>query len=126
MCSSDLRNLGSFRFDSSFQTWLYRIATNLCLDQLRKRKVRREEPAVLTTAEGTLDRTEGVPEERVEGDPQRNLFAGQVRRRVKEAMAQLGLCGRTVRAPISEVPEAERAEVAALLASLGLHAPVSA
>jgi dihydrodipicolinate synthase/N-acetylneuraminate lyase len=41
-------------------------------------------------------------------------------------MAQLGLCGRTVRAPISEVPEAERAEVAALLASLGLHAPVSA
>ena len=89
MCSSDLRNLGSFRFDSSFQTWLYRIATNLCLDQLRKRKVRREEPAVLTTAEGTLDRTEGVPEERVEGDPQRNLFAGQVRRRVKEAMAQL-------------------------------------
>jgi 4-hydroxy-tetrahydrodipicolinate synthase len=45
---------------------------------------------------------------------------------VKEAMAQLGLCGRTVRAPISEVPEAERAEVAALLASLGLHAPVSA
>ncbi len=41
---------------------------------------------------------------------------------VKEAMAQLGLCGRTVRAPISEVPDAERAEVAALLASLGLHA----
>jgi 4-hydroxy-tetrahydrodipicolinate synthase len=39
---------------------------------------------------------------------------------VKEALAQLGVCGRTVRPPISEVPEAERAEVAALLAGLGV------
>ena len=39
---------------------------------------------------------------------------------VKEAMAQLGLCERTVRPPISEVPDAEKAEVTALLASLGL------
>ncbi len=39
---------------------------------------------------------------------------------VKEALAQLGLCGRTVRPPISELPERERAEVAALLAAWGL------
>jgi RNA polymerase sigma-70 factor (ECF subfamily) len=37
------RNLNSFRFDCSFHTWLYRIVTNLCLDHMRKRKVRREE-----------------------------------------------------------------------------------
>src|ERR1700720_2138528 len=49
------RNLDKFRFDCSFHTWLYRIVTNLCLDQMRRRKVRREEPASLTTAEGTLD-----------------------------------------------------------------------
>ena len=30
------RNLNQFRFDCSFHTWLYRIATNLCLDQLRQ------------------------------------------------------------------------------------------
>jgi 4-hydroxy-tetrahydrodipicolinate synthase len=41
---------------------------------------------------------------------------------VKEALAQLGVCGRTVRPPISEVPEAEREEVAALLAGLGVTA----
>src|SRR5947208_9969928 len=58
------RNLDSFRFDCSFHTWLYRIATNLCLDQLRKRKVRREEPTVLATAEGTLDRMDSIQEER--------------------------------------------------------------
>src|ERR1019366_9208627 len=32
------RNLHAFRFDCSFHTWLYRIVTNICLDQLRRRK----------------------------------------------------------------------------------------
>src|ERR671939_400293 len=36
------RNIHAFRFDCSFHTWLYRIVTNICLDHLRKRKVRRE------------------------------------------------------------------------------------
>jgi 4-hydroxy-tetrahydrodipicolinate synthase len=40
---------------------------------------------------------------------------------VKEAMHQLGLCGRTVRPPISEVPDAEKQEVAALLETLNLR-----
>ncbi|MCX6049785.1 MAG: dihydrodipicolinate synthase family protein [Chloroflexi bacterium] len=37
---------------------------------------------------------------------------------VKEAMAQLGLCERTVRPPISELPETERAEVSQILKQL--------
>ena len=83
------RNLHSFRFDCSFHTWLYRIVTNLCLDHLRKRKVRREEPTVVTTAEGPLDRMDSVPEERVEGDPQRHLLSGQLRSRVKQMLGEL-------------------------------------
>ena len=39
-----------FAFDCAFHTWLYRIVTNICLDHLRKRKVRREESAILDTA----------------------------------------------------------------------------
>src|ERR1700676_4378944 len=50
------RNLDTFRFDCSFHTWLYRIVTNICLDHLRKRKVRREESTVVDTPEGPLDR----------------------------------------------------------------------
>ena len=38
------RHLSNFRFECSFYTWLYRIVTNLCLDQLRRRKSRREDP----------------------------------------------------------------------------------
>jgi RNA polymerase sigma-70 factor (ECF subfamily) len=83
------RNLHSFRFDCSFHTWLYRIVTNLCLDHMRKRKVRKEEPTVLSTNDGPLDRMDAVPEERVDGDPQRYLFSGQVRRRIKEVLGEL-------------------------------------
>src|SRR5690242_2404442 len=75
------RNLNTFRFDCSFHTWLYRIVTNLCLDQLRKRKTRKEEPTVLATPEGTLDRMDSVPEERGDSDPQRHLFSGEIRRK---------------------------------------------
>lgn len=80
------RNLNNFRFDCSFHTWLYRIVTNLCLDQMRKRKVRREEPSVLTAADGPLDRMDSVQEERVDGDPQRHLFSGQLRVRIKSVL----------------------------------------
>jgi RNA polymerase sigma-70 factor (ECF subfamily) len=83
------RNLHNFRFDCSFHTWLYRIVTNLCLDQLRKRKVRKEESAVVVTPEGPLDRMDAVQEERVDGNPQRNLFSGELRTRIKEVLEQL-------------------------------------
>ena len=45
---------------------------------------------------------------------------------IKEAMAQIGLCGRTVRPPISELPERERAEVAAILSAWEIQVPASA
>lgn len=32
------KSIGNFKGDSSFSTWLYKIVTNTCLDQLRKRK----------------------------------------------------------------------------------------
>lgn len=83
------RNLHNFRFDCSFPTWLYRIVTNLCLDQLRKRKVRKEESTVMATGEGELDRLEVVHEQRVDGDPQRNLLSAELRGRIGQLLNEL-------------------------------------
>src|SRR5271157_5832918 len=46
------RYLGNFRFECSFYTWIYRIVTNLCLDQLRRRKTRREDNSVVVDRSG--------------------------------------------------------------------------
>ncbi len=83
------RNLHTFRFDCSFGTWLYRIVTNLCLDYLRKRKVRREEPGTIETGEGTHDRIEVVREHRELGDPQRALMNRQLGSRIETVLGEL-------------------------------------
>src|ERR1700694_3015654 len=56
------RNLDTFRFDCSFHPWLYRIVTNICLDHLRKRKVRKEDQGTVETGEGPVDRMGRVGE----------------------------------------------------------------
>lgn len=83
------RNLHTFRFDCSFHTWLYRIVTNICLDHLRKRKVRKEEPAVVDTAEGALDRMDSFEEESAHADPERSMWNQQLRQRIDGALSEL-------------------------------------
>lgn len=83
------KNIQSFRFDCSFHTWLYRIVTNICFDILRKRKIRKEEPPVVETNEGLVDRTYSIEEERAEGDPERNLHVQQLGSRIGAALEEL-------------------------------------
>ncbi len=83
------RNLNSFRFDCSFHTWLYRIVTNICLDQLRKRKVRKEESPVVETSEGPVDRLDSVEEDAAEADPERTMWNRQLRNRIESALGDL-------------------------------------
>jgi RNA polymerase sigma-70 factor, ECF subfamily len=83
------RNLHNFRFDCSFHTWLYRIVTNLCLDALRKRRVRREESTMVETSDGALDRMDTLEEPRADGDPQRRLLSSQLHDRIRTVLADL-------------------------------------
>jgi len=80
------RNLDKFRFDCSFHTWLYRIVTNLCLDLLRKRKVRREDSFVVETEDGSRDRVDAMPENRAVSDPQRALLSSEIGDRIQWAL----------------------------------------
>ena len=80
------RNLQNFRFDCSFHTWLYRIVTNLCLDHLRKKKVRRQESMTVETDSGVVDRASILAEERPGSDPQRTLLSQEVREKIRVAL----------------------------------------
>ena len=84
------RNLGKFRFDCSFGTWLYRIVANLCLDQIRKRKVRKEESATTMAGAGSeVDRFQFVAEQRADVDPERQVMSAEVNSRVQEVLERL-------------------------------------
>ena len=83
------RNLHAFRFDCGFHTWLYRIVTNICLDQLRKRKVRKEDSAVVETAEGPVDRMDSFEEESARANPERSMWNRQLRSRIEGALHAL-------------------------------------
>ena len=84
------RNLSTFRFECSFHTWLYRIVTNICLDYLRKRSVRKEDPALVETGHGPRDLFETVEDSRSEADPERDLLRRELGRRIEEALGKLG------------------------------------
>jgi RNA polymerase sigma-70 factor (ECF subfamily) len=80
------RKLPEFRLDSAFSTWLYRIVANLCLDQIRKRKVRKEEAASVETSAGEVDRLQLIAERRADVDPQRRLMSAEVNNRIQEVL----------------------------------------
>src|SRR5438309_2006541 len=84
------RNVGSFRFECSFYTWIYRIVTNLCLDHLRKRQVRKEDPPVATDASGEqYDVLDQVPDGRAVSNPERDLMRREVGGRITQALEKL-------------------------------------
>jgi RNA polymerase sigma-70 factor, ECF subfamily len=90
------RNIHTFRFDCSFHTWLYRIVTNICLDHLRKRKVRREESAVVETPDGPVDRMDSFEHEAAHSDPERRLWNRQLSGRIDAALSDLSARERMV------------------------------
>jgi RNA polymerase sigma-70 factor (ECF subfamily) len=86
------RNLHRFRFECSFYTWLYRIVTNVCLDQLRRRQARPEDQAPEAGSahdEGITDFFERQKEQRPTLDPERRLLGQEIQTRIASAMELL-------------------------------------
>lgn len=90
------RNLHTFRFDCSFHTWLYRIVTNICLDHLRRRKVRKEESTFLDTSEGVVDRAAQLEEEGAHSNPERQMWNRELAGKIDGALSALTPRERTV------------------------------
>ena len=91
------RHLSNFRFECSFYTWLYRIVTNLCLDQLRRRKSRREDPGTVLDAAGDeMDLMANVQDERAMANPARELERKNMNIAIQAALEKLTPRERTV------------------------------
>ena len=91
------RHLGNFRFECSFYTWLYRIVTNLCLDQMRRRKSRREDPATVLDASGDeMDLMANITDDRAMANPARELDRRVMSLQISEALDKLTPRERTV------------------------------
>ena len=76
------RAISSFKGQSSFSTWVYRITMNTCLDELRRRKMRRT-----TSLDGLLD-SGWSPAEKLE-TPENNAIRSEQRRQIDRAIASL-------------------------------------
>ena len=84
------RNLGSFRFECSFYTWIYRIVTNLCLDHLRKRQVRKEDAPVAVGSDGEeYSIIDQVADDRSGASPERDLMRRELGARIAKALTKL-------------------------------------
>ncbi len=68
------RDLRFFRFESSFSSWLYRLATNTCLNALRDRRAQREVG---------LEEVAGTPQE---FDPGRSLEEQQMNQQIQRVV----------------------------------------
>jgi RNA polymerase sigma-70 factor (ECF subfamily) len=84
------KSIANFRFECSFYTWIYRIVTNLCLDHLRKRQVRKEDAPVATDAAGEqYDVLDQVPDGRAGANPERDLMRRELGKRIGTALEKL-------------------------------------
>jgi len=91
------RHIGNFRFECSFYTWLYRIVTNLCLDQLRRRKSRREDPATVIDSRGDeMDLLSNISDTRAMANPARELDRKRMGECINQALDKLTPRERTV------------------------------
>ena len=81
------RTLGKFRGDCSLGSWLYRIASNLCIDLLRKNKRRQTDKVVSLDDPGEEGRPLELPD--VSGDPQRVLETAEGRQAVWDCVDAL-------------------------------------
>ncbi len=81
------RSLGSFRGDSKFSVWLYRLTTNICIDFLRSRG--RRGAVSLTVGDGEDEDAQelDVADERF--DPVQALERSELRRAVQRGLAAL-------------------------------------
>jgi len=76
------RSISSFKGQSSFSTWVYRVTMNTCLDELRKKKNRQT-----TSLDGLLD-SGWSPSDDFD-TPEHHTIAGEAKSAIRSAISEL-------------------------------------
>ena len=91
------KSVGNFRFECSFYTWLYRIVTNLCLDHLRKKQVRKEDSPVVSDSDGEeFSLLDQVSDDRAAHNPEHDLMRKELGSKIGKALTRLTVRERMV------------------------------
>ena len=83
------KGIRGFRKESSFGTWIFRIATNLCLDHARRRGPLRDEPLEAGESGKGGGPAARLEDRSVEGNPVKAVEAGELRRLIGTALQDL-------------------------------------
>ena len=104
------RSIDKFEFDASFFSWIYRITVNLCIDELRRKKIKRALSLDFLT-EGTLEKEKKSKEQRLASD---GMLNDEKREIVLGALQKISQEHRQV-IILREYEELSYAEIAAYL-----------
>ena len=80
------RGLNFFKGDSAFSTWVYRLASNACIDHLRRKKRRQDISAPMPVDEEDNSQPD-IPDERFQ--PEQELERRELQRAVAQGLEQL-------------------------------------
>lgn len=81
------KNLSSYQYDAAFSTWLFRIASNACIDFLRAKKRRNDVSLTMQDENDGEDKELAVPDETPL--PEEQLLAKEQQSAVMKAMNEL-------------------------------------
>ena len=84
------KKLDGFRYECAFSTWIYRIATNVCLDYLRKKCTRKETSATEINADDEeYDLLNQVSNDGAPSNPEQQVLGRELGAHISLALTKL-------------------------------------
>jgi RNA polymerase sigma-70 factor (ECF subfamily) len=111
------RHLAEFEAKSSFSTWLYRIATHLAIDAVRRERRSQKDEVDEVNEAHLAEGGEGILATALGNDPRENVLRRELARKIQDALATLPEKHRT----ILVLREVEGLSYEELAERLGIH-----